>query len=207
MRVSHCSAVALLLLAAACGGDDDDGMQPATVTLASITVTPSTVNVTAGQQQTITAQGIGDNGQPLSGVTFSYVSGTPAVAAVTSAGVVIGLSAGSSAITVTGSRGGVSRNAPVTANVTGTLATTAAVTAGAASNTFTPALVAVARGGTVTWTFGALTHNAEFGGTSGAPANIGNTTNNSVARTFANAGTFNYVCSLHPGMNGTVIVP
>ena len=206
MRVSHVPAIALLSFLAACSGGEDDGVQPSTVTLASITV-PATLAVTAGGQQTINAQGIGDNGQPLSGVTFSFVSGTPSVAAVTSAGVVVGLTAGSSTVTVTGSRSGVSRTAPVTVTVTGTLGTAAGVTAGAASNTFTPALVAVARGGTVSWTFGALVHNVEFGGAAGAPTNIGNTSNNTVARTFANAGTFNYVCSLHAGMTGTVIVP
>ncbi|MGH7460574.1 MAG: hypothetical protein ACREMA_06045, partial [Longimicrobiales bacterium] len=72
MRVSQVTAIALLISTVGCGSDD--GVQPSTVTLASITV-PATLSVTAGQQQTITAQGIGDNGQPLSGDTFSFVSG------------------------------------------------------------------------------------------------------------------------------------
>jgi plastocyanin len=81
------------------------------------------------------------------------------------------------------------------------------VVAGAASNDFTPANVALARGGTVTWTFGALIHNVDFEGKAGAPTNVPNTANASIARTFANAGSFGYVCTLHGGMNGTILVP
>jgi plastocyanin len=81
------------------------------------------------------------------------------------------------------------------------------VVSGTAANTFTPANVAISRGGTVTWTFGDLVHNVDFQGASGAPAGVPNTTNASVARTFANAGNFGYVCTLHSGMAGTVLVP
>ncbi len=81
------------------------------------------------------------------------------------------------------------------------------VTGSANANVFTPASVTVARGGTVTWTMGARPHNATFRGTAGAPADVPTTTNASVSRTFATAGSFPYDCTLHDGMTGTVIVP
>jgi plastocyanin len=74
------------------------------------------------------------------------------------------------------------------------------------SSTFSPAQVTIAPNGTVTWAFAAaITHNVTFG-TTNAPANIPNTTDASVARTFPNTGTFNYSCTLHPGMSGSVTV-
>src|SRR5688500_1808281 len=61
---------------------------------------------------------------------------------------------------------------------------TAAVTASASANTFAPSTVTIARGGTVTWTFGARPHNVTFGSTAGAPASVPTTTNAAVARQF-----------------------
>jgi plastocyanin len=82
---------------------------------------------------------------------------------------------------------------------------TASVTASATANTFSPSTVTIARGGTVTWTFGARPHNVTFGAT-GAPASVPTTTNAQVARQFPTAGSFAYDCTLHAGMSGTVVV-
>lgn len=88
-----------------------------------------------------------------------------------------------------------------------TLPTTAQVAAGSSSNTFTPRAVAIAPGGTVTWTFGALQHNVIFGAANGAPENIpGAVRDTTVTRSFPTAGTFNYLCTLHENMNGTITV-
>jgi plastocyanin len=45
-----------------------------------------------------------------------------------------------------------------------------------------------------------------FNAGAGAPGNIGDTTTGSATATFTTAGTFNYHCSIHPYMTGTVIV-
>ena len=82
----------------------------------------------------------------------------------------------------------------------------ATVEAGGSSNTFTPAQVTVARGGTVTWTFGARVHNVTFAAATGAPQNVPNSSNVQVARTFPTAGSFPYDCTLHNGMTGSVVV-
>ena len=83
---------------------------------------------------------------------------------------------------------------------------TASVAASATANTFSPSTVTIARGGTVTWTFGARPHNVTFGATTGAPAGVPTTTNAQVARQFPTAGSFGYDCTLHAGMSGTVVV-
>lgn len=82
---------------------------------------------------------------------------------------------------------------------------TASVTLGAAS--FSPSSVTISRNGTVTWNnTSGVTHNVTFAGATGAPSNIGDHSSGSNARSFGTAGTFNYSCTLHGGMNGSVVV-
>jgi plastocyanin len=70
---------------------------------------------------------------------------------------------------------------------------------------FQPATVDVRPGGTVTWTFVSIPHNVVFT-TPGAPADAPELQEESAFRTFANHGTFNYHCTIHPTMNGVVNV-
>ena len=73
-----------------------------------------------------------------------------------------------------------------------------------ADNTFTPVNIVVASGSTVTWTWadGVSLHNVTFAdGTRSTDRATG-----TYARTFSTAGTFNYSCTLHGGMNGSVKV-
>lgn len=74
------------------------------------------------------------------------------------------------------------------------------------ASVFNPVSLTVTKGTTVTFTFESVEHNVTFDATTGAPANIGNTSNGSVARTFSNAGSFGYQCTLHSGMRGTIVV-
>jgi plastocyanin len=204
-------ATVCLATMAACGGGGDGGggttNPPPPATLDNIVVSPTTVSVSAGSTQAITASGRSAAGATVSGVSFTFSTSNAAIATVSQAGLVLGISAGTATITVTGTSGSVSKTATVNVSVTGSLPTQVTVVAGAASNDFTPQNVALARGGTVTWTFGALTHNVDFQGAAGAPANIPNTSNASVSRIFGAAGTFAYICTLHSGQNGSVFVP
>ena len=197
----------MALVAAACG--DDGGTDPGVVTLEGVVVSNPTVALQAGQRQLITALGVGTGIASLSDVTFAYTSAAPAIAVVSSTGTIVGFAAGTAVITVTASKGGVSKSTNVNVTVTGTLPTAFTVVSGAASNDFTPNFAVVQRGGTVTWTMTGRNHNVMFGATAGAPANIPTTANQPVGipRTFASAGTFDYNCNLHAGMVGTVMVP
>jgi plastocyanin len=78
-------------------------------------------------------------------------------------------------------------------------------TVSVSDDVFTPANIQVNVGTTVTWNWAqeARDHNVTF--------NDGTTSGNksagaSYSRTFATAGTFNYSCTLHGGMNGSVLV-
>jgi hypothetical protein len=59
----------------------------------------------------------------------------------------------------------------------------------------------------VTFAFGSVGHNVFFDTAAGAPADIpGINANTSVTRIFNTAGTFTYICHIHPSMQGTVVV-
>jgi plastocyanin len=71
-------------------------------------------------------------------------------------------------------------------------------------NSFGPANIVVSSGTTVTWTWDATatTHNVTFSDAQSGDKGAGAT----YSRTFSTAGTFNYNCTLHAGMAGSVKV-
>lgn len=75
------------------------------------------------------------------------------------------------------------------------------------SDVFAPNEIDIQLGQSVTWSFGSLGHTVVFAlGANGAPQNIAETEHANVTRTFNTAGTFTYICSIHNGMSGTVVV-
>jgi len=94
---------------------------------------------------------------------------------------------------------------------TATASATVTITAsddgyGNSSFSFSPSTVTVTKGGTVTWSNTASTaHNVTFM-TAGSPSNIGNFTSGTSSRTFDTSGAYQYHCTNHPGMAGTVNV-
>ncbi|BBZ37596.1 hypothetical protein MCNS_06590 [Mycobacterium conspicuum] len=70
---------------------------------------------------------------------------------------------------------------------------------------FVPATLTVHAGSTVTWT----NHDEEphtVAASDGSFKSPGMGTGATYSHTFATAGTFDYVCSIHPMMHGTVMV-
>lgn len=174
----------------------------ATAIVTSVTVAPTTLALDVGATGQLTAAvTVGNNASQQ--VTWS--SSSAAVATVDQTGKVTGVAAGTANIRAT-SQADATKFAESAVTVTlNTFPTTAQVTATTLAS-FSPSNVDIARGGTVTWVFESLTHNVTFAGTAGAPNDIGNSTNVSVSRTFNTAGSFGYTCTLHGGMNGTVVV-
>lgn len=81
-------------------------------------------------------------------------------------------------------------------------ATVSSITVG--NNNFTPNCTTVAPGTTVTWNWasGGVEHNVTFGsGSSSSTQGSGD-----FQRSFPNAGTFPYSCTLHGGMTGEIRV-
>jgi uncharacterized protein YjdB len=105
------------------------------VPVASITLDPSSVTLTAGQSATLVATTKGADGTVLTGRVVTFASNKPAVALVTSGGTVTGVAAGSAIITA------MSEGKSATATVT--------VQPAVASVALSPPVAFLRRGGTV----------------------------------------------------------
>jgi plastocyanin len=204
MRVLRLAGAVILVTG--CGGGGGGGTPPPPPPpppVTSVTISPATAqSITVGGTVAFSAltvpagRTITWSTSDQSKVSLSATSG----ASVTATGV----AAGASQIRATSET---VQSAQVTVTVTGgggQNPSTASVSA-TASDTFNPSSVTIAPGGTVTWTF-AATHNVNFTGAEPPGGDIGDTPSGSVSRTFPTAGNFPYTCTLHAGMNGTVLV-
>lgn len=215
MRVSRPITMVAGLVALSCGGGGGDdggttGPPPPggnTQTLGSISTSVASLNLGAGTAANIEViaydvnnQVIANPGQP------TFTSSRPSVAEVDATGSVLAIEAGTAQITVRLTMGSVTRTADVAVSVTGALPSDAAVVASSGDYVFTPPIVALRQGGSVTWTFGALEHTVTFSAAAGAPASINSGYAGSVSRVFNTPGNFSYVCTIHAGMTGKVIV-
>lgn len=207
--VGTCAIV--LFIGAGCGGGGGGGgTGNEDPVFTSLDVTPTTLTVAVGATTAPLAVTPRDqDGRAMSGLpgaTFS--SSNQARATVSAAGAVTGVSAGTARITASITHAGTTRTGGTDVTVTPGAGPPPAEASVAATinRTFVPDSVRIAQGGTVTWNFASLDHNVVFDVVSGRPANIGTTANAAVARTFGTAGTFGYQCTLHPGMDGKVVV-
>lgn len=78
-------------------------------------------------------------------------------------------------------------------------------------DSFSPTFATVNVGDTVRWNFSGgsdgMGHNVRFTpAASGAPADINVLKTGTASRVFTTAGNFSYVCDVHPGMSGAVLV-
>ena len=215
MRVIRfaCLVVTSTLLGCGGGGGDDGGTTnppppppPSNQTLGSIVTNPTSLNLVAGNTQAITVSAFDPSGGVISNPgTPVFTSSSASVAEVDGSGTVLGIAQGSTTINVSLTLGGVTRTATVATAVTGTLPFQTGVST-TSGDIFTPSKVAISRGGQVTWTFGVTEHTVVFSGV-GSPNGItSGGFSSSHSRTFAQAGNFSYVCTIHAGMSGQVIV-
>ncbi len=172
--------------------------------IASVAITGNVTTLAVGSTVTLTAAAYNATGGVVP-ATFTWASSNTAVATVgASSGVVTGVAAGTTTITAsaggfTGSRvlsvtSGSNQPAPLVAQIA------------MPGTAFEPNAVTIGVGGTVTWVFSAITHNVTFTSGPGAPDNIPNTSNQTVSRTFNTAGTYNFSCTIHYGMDGVITV-
>jgi plastocyanin len=178
----------------ACGSD------PASPSVATVIITAPKQTIAVGEPVQLSTAARDANGVTIGSAKFTYAAVPGGVVSVSSTGRAIGVAQGSAAITAT--TGGVTSQPFL---ITVTSSSVAAVVT-MQSNLFSPAQVTIRVGQTVLYDFPADQHNVIFANRTGKPADIPVTSNTQVTRTFSTAGTFPYECTLHPGMNGTVIV-
>ena len=188
----------LVLAAVACSSDSGTGNSDQ---IAAVQITTSKATLRPGEQTQFTAIAVNLGGTEISGAgSTAWQSAAPSVATVSTAGVVAGVAPGSTSVTAT--IGGVSGSRVVTVlapNAGGQVVTMPGFS-------FVPFQVTVKRGDQVFFEFPREPHNVIFAKVAGVPADIQVTANRTVPLTFNTAGQFNYDCTLHPGMSGTVIV-
>ena len=207
--VSGVSAgTATITATATAGGVTKTGTAIITVTtppspvLSSVLITGGTT-VAVGASFTLTGSPRDQNNAPIA-ATVTWGSSATGIATVNaSTGAVTGVAAGSATMTATATAGTTTVQNAVAIIVTSPAPMTASVTA-TTSNSFSPSSVDIQVGGSVAFTFDKL-HNVTFNG-GAAPADIPNTSTGTISRTFTAVGSFDYVCTLHSGMSGVVIV-
>ena len=174
---------------------------------ATLALTPGTAAVAIGTTTPLVATARDARNAAIGGVTgATFTTSDRTKALVDAAGIVTSIAPGPATITASLTRDGVTATANSVITVSSPTAVPAQVTVNASdSRTFVPGTATVSTGGTVTYTFGTLSHNVTFG-TAGSPADIPNSSGTSISRVFSSIGTFTYLCSLHAGMSGSVTV-
>ncbi len=181
------------------------------VSLIEKTAEPAAGVISTDVTYTVTARDRANN--PRSGVTIDWAAtgggGSIAPSQNTTGGT--GQASATRTLSATPGAHTATATAPDIAS-TLTFTTTATTAPLAASVTvgndfFNPTSVTIAATGVVTWTWnpGGIAHNVTFS-TAGSPTNIANRTTGSENRTFPTPGTFNYTCTIHAAMAGSVTV-
>jgi plastocyanin len=137
----------------------------------------------------------------------TWTTSNPSIATVTSAGVVTGVGIGSVNVQASVADGAAPKTATVPLTVTSIPNAPTITDVVMPGLTFSPVETVVKQGGTVRFVFPALAHNVIWDPRlAGSPTDITTTSSVTVSRVFPTVGVFQYKCTLHPGMDGTVIV-
>jgi len=199
------AAVFALLITNACSGGDSGPSGPGTPTTGSVR---GTVSDQSGAPVPAAAVSLSATGQTTRNTitggdgSYTFSSVTPGAYTVTITAPQGFTGSGTANVTVVAGQQANATTVTLNRNPQGPAPPSVAVSM--TDNAFTPQSAEVAINGTVTWTNnGGTAHNAT--GTGGI--NTGNM-NPGASRdqVMATAGTFNYNCTLHSGMSGTIIV-
>lgn len=203
-------SVILTFLLLACGGGGDNGPPTgnsnpvATVTVSG--VGNSALEIGASRSVSATLRDAGNTVLTGRAVSWSVVpQGIVSLSAATGGTInVTGVAAGDA--TLTAMSEGKSGEASIEVAAANPAPSQATVTLTAAS--FDPSEVRLKVGGTVTWvnSSGGVLHNVTFASPPAGVTNIGNHTQGSNSRSFSATGAFDYECTNHSGMTGTITV-
>lgn len=91
-------------------------------------------------------------------------------------------------------------------NTTNTTTTGTGTSVSIVSGSFNPSLLTVAKGTTVTWTNNDSVSHTVTGNTTGGPKSSTLAPGQTYSFTFNTAGSYSYICTIHPDMTGTVTV-
>jgi len=193
-RTLSCLMLAVLIVG--CGGGDP----VSSTAVAAVQISTQQGTLRPGLTSQFTATAVNGSGNTIANAgAVTWASIDPAIVSINGSGLATAAAAGSTSITA--SIQGVQGTRVVTVLPVGT---SAIVTM--PGNSFIPFEVTIRVGEQVFFEFPQTAHNVIFDNKTGAPQDIQQTRNVTVARTFSVAGQFPYDCTLHPGMTGSVRV-
>ena len=207
----HAKFISLLISCAlvGCGGSGDSGgtNPPPTPVLTSVSLSKSTATLRPTESTTITATPKDQNGNAMSGQTVDWaIAPTSGVASITPSGTsvtVTGTALGSATLTATVQQ----KTATAAITVQNSFPSSADISVGAGgADAFSPAAVDIAAGGTVNFNWQGVTHNVTWQSPPVSVANISDRSTGTVSVTLNTVGTYNYQCTIHAGMTGTITV-
>ena len=209
MRAAQLLLTVVLCPVIACGGSGGNGGTTTTPgTVSSVTLNKSNILLKPNETTTISATARDASGNTISGKTFTWNNSSSSVASLSTSGnvaTVTGSVLGTTSVTATVDQ--VTSNA-ASVTVTNSFPSSADVTVGSGgANAFDPSAVDIGAGGSVNFTWGSsVTHNVTFDNPPASVPNSGDRSSGTFTVTFTTAGTYNYHCSIHSGMNGVVTV-
>ena len=177
--------------------------------LASVAIFAQDTTIQLGQITQATVGGRDSQNAPvaLGARVITWTSLNSTVATVNNAGVVTGIGVGTANIRVSVADGATIRTATLPLAVTSVPGAPATARIDMVGLNFVPFEAVVKVNGTVSFVFPPLDHNVIWDRRlSGAPTDINVTSSRTVSRTFSTPGVFNYSCTIHPGMDGIIIV-
>ena len=179
-----------------------------TITKVSVALSDATLFIGGQGQAVLSARDVNDSTVAIGLRPVTWTSTNATVASVSAAGVITATGIGTTTI-----RASVTEGANTVVGTSSTLTTIAnpdaktSVDVSMPGLTFSPADIVLKLNGTVRFVFPPTDHNVFFNaGQIGAPANINTIQNVTISRTFSTVGVYPFVCTLHNGMVGTVIV-
>ena len=209
MRVAKLVLAVVLSPLIGCGGSGGDGgtNPPPPATVATVTINRSSALVKPSESVTLTATAKSSAGVTIVGHAVNWSNSSSTVASMTTNGAsatITGSTLGTTSIIATVDQ---IASSPTQVTVTNTFPTAASITVGAGGgNVFDPAQVDIASGATVTFSWAGGPHNVTW---DNAPPSVGNSGDKSTGTfqaTISQAGTYNYHCTIHAGMNGSITV-
>jgi plastocyanin len=189
------------------GGGDGGTTNPPPATVATVTINRSSALLKPTESVTLTATAKSSAGATINGRTVSWNNSNSSVTSMTPNGAsatVTGSVLGTSSVTATVDQ---VTSSPTLVTVTNNFPSSASITVGAGGqDAFDPAQADVASGATVTFSWQGVLHNVTWDNAPSGAQNSGDKSTGTYQATINAAGTFNYHCTIHPGMNGSITV-
>lgn len=166
-----------------------------------------TIELGSITQATVTGRDAQGAPVALGNRQVTWTTSNSSIATITSSGIATGVGVGIVDLQATVADGAVPKSASVQLIVSGIAGAPTTARVDMLPQAFLPFETVVRQNGVVSFVFPTLDHNVFWDRRlAGAPADINTTREQTVTRTFPTVGVFNYQCTLHPGMEGRIIV-